>query len=124
MAEVRVPYQLNDRQFEGMIVYDDTVQRKRPVVFMQPDWKGVCADTVAQVRQVGQVRVGSVIDASNQQFYRQGGSGIRSCGGCPQVTGPRWWERRSPCISTPAATLQTLPANGARVAQAECPLAS
>jgi hypothetical protein len=41
MAEVRVPYQLNHRQFEGMIVYDDTVQRKRPVVFMQPDWKGV-----------------------------------------------------------------------------------
>jgi dienelactone hydrolase len=52
MAEVRVPYQVNDRQFEGMIVYDDTVQRKRPVVFMQPDWKGVCADTVAQARAV------------------------------------------------------------------------
>jgi dienelactone hydrolase len=52
MAELRVPYQLNDRQFEGMIVYDDTVQRKRPVVFMQPDWKGVCADTVAQAYAV------------------------------------------------------------------------
>jgi dienelactone hydrolase len=52
MAEVKVPYQANDRQFEGMIVYDDTVQRKRPVVFMQPDWKGVCPDTVAQARVV------------------------------------------------------------------------
>jgi dienelactone hydrolase len=40
MAVVRVPYQINDRQFGGMIVYDDTVQRKRPIVFMQPDWKG------------------------------------------------------------------------------------
>jgi dienelactone hydrolase len=52
MAEVRVPYQVNDRRFEGMVVYDDTVQRKRPVVFMQPDWKGVCADTVSQGRAV------------------------------------------------------------------------
>jgi hypothetical protein len=52
MAEVRVPYQVSDRWFEGMIVYDNTVQRKRPVVFMQPDWKGVCADTVAQAHAV------------------------------------------------------------------------
>jgi dienelactone hydrolase len=52
MAEVRVPYQVNDRSFEGMIVFDDTVQRKRPVVFMQPDWKGICADTVAQAHAV------------------------------------------------------------------------
>jgi dienelactone hydrolase len=47
-----MPYQVNDRPFEGRIVYDDSVQRKRPVVFMQPDWKGVCADLVAQARSV------------------------------------------------------------------------
>jgi dienelactone hydrolase len=52
MAEVRIPYQINDKRFEGMIVYDEAVQRKRPVVFMQPDWKGVCADTVAQAHAV------------------------------------------------------------------------
>ena len=52
MSEVRVPYEVNDRYFEGMIVYDDTVQRKRPVVFMQPDWKGVCAETIAQAHAV------------------------------------------------------------------------
>jgi dienelactone hydrolase len=52
MTETKVPYEVNGRQFEGMIVYDDTVQRKRPVVFMQPDWKGVCADTVAQAHAV------------------------------------------------------------------------
>jgi len=52
MAEKKVPYQVNGRQFEGMIVYDDSVKTKRPVVFMQPDWKGVCADTIAQARTV------------------------------------------------------------------------
>src|SRR5579864_1333011 len=52
MAEKKVPYQVNGRQFEGMIVYDDSVNTKRPAVFMQPDWKGVCADTVGQARSV------------------------------------------------------------------------
>jgi dienelactone hydrolase len=33
-----------------VIVYDDSVTGKRPAVFMQPDWKGVCADTIAQAR--------------------------------------------------------------------------
>jgi len=50
MAEVKIPYQVNGRQFEGMIVYDDSVKAKRPAIFMQPDWKGVCADTIAQAR--------------------------------------------------------------------------
>jgi dienelactone hydrolase len=52
MAERKVPYQVGGRQFEGMIVYDDSVTAKRPAVFMQPDWKGVCADTMAQARTV------------------------------------------------------------------------
>ena len=52
MAETMVPYQVNGRQFEGMIVHDDGVQAKRPAIFMQPDWKGVCADTIAQARIV------------------------------------------------------------------------
>jgi len=52
MAERKVPYQVKDRQFEGMIVYDDSVKTKRPAIFMQPDWKGVCADTIAQARIV------------------------------------------------------------------------
>ena len=52
MAEKKVPYQVGGRQFEGMIVYDDAVSAKRPAVFMQPDWKGVCADTIAQARSV------------------------------------------------------------------------
>ena len=48
MYEKKVPYQVNGRQFEGMIVTDDGTKAKRPVVFMQPDWKGVSADTIAQ----------------------------------------------------------------------------
>ena len=50
MAEKKVPYQVNGREFEGMIVYDDSVRGKRPPIFMQPDWKGVCPDTIGQAR--------------------------------------------------------------------------
>jgi dienelactone hydrolase len=52
LMEKKVPYQTNGRQFEGMIVYDESVKAKRPAIFMQPDWKGVCADTIAQARIV------------------------------------------------------------------------
>src|SRR5262245_36887991 len=52
MAEKRVPYEVNGRQFEGMIVYDDSVKTKRPAIFMQPDWKGVDKDTIGQARTV------------------------------------------------------------------------
>ena len=48
MAEKKVSYQVDGRLFEGMIVFDEAVTGKRPVVFMQPDWKGVCADTIGQ----------------------------------------------------------------------------
>ncbi len=44
MADKKVPYQVDGRQFEGMIVYDDTVKAKRPAVFMQPTGKA-CAPT-------------------------------------------------------------------------------
>src|SRR6204780_812511 len=52
MTEKKGPYQATGRQFEGVIVYDDSVTAKRPVIFMQPDWKGVCADTIGQARAV------------------------------------------------------------------------
>jgi dienelactone hydrolase len=52
MVEKAVRYDVNGRQFEGMLVYDDSVKAKRPVVFMQPDWKGVCPDTIEQARAV------------------------------------------------------------------------
>jgi len=52
MAEKKVRYEVNGKPFEGMIVYDDSVTAKRPVIFMQPDWKGVCTDTVGMARDV------------------------------------------------------------------------
>ena len=52
MVEKKVPYEVNGRKFEGMLVYDDSVKAKRPAIFDQPDWKGVCADTIAQARLV------------------------------------------------------------------------
>jgi dienelactone hydrolase len=52
MAERKVAYQHNGREFEGLIVYDDSVRTKRPVVFMQPDWKGIDKDTTGQARTV------------------------------------------------------------------------
>jgi len=52
MVEKKVPYQVNGRQFVSMIVYDEGANGKRPAIFMQPDWKGVCADTIAQARTV------------------------------------------------------------------------
>jgi dienelactone hydrolase len=52
MVEKKVPYEVNGRQFEGMIVYDDSVKTKRPAIFMQPDWKGVDKDTIGMARIV------------------------------------------------------------------------
>ncbi|MFY9696457.1 MAG: hypothetical protein WAK35_22220, partial [Xanthobacteraceae bacterium] len=52
MAEKKVSYQVDGRPFEGMIVYDEAATAKRPIVFMQPDWKGVCDDTIGQGRAV------------------------------------------------------------------------
>lgn len=42
MAEIMVPYEYDGRQFEGAVVWDDSTDAPRPVVFMQPDWFGVC----------------------------------------------------------------------------------
>jgi dienelactone hydrolase len=47
-----VPYHVNRRQFEGMIVYDDSVKSRRPAILMQPDWNGVSPETIATARRV------------------------------------------------------------------------
>ena len=52
MVEKKVAYEVDGRKFEGMIVYDDAVTGNRPLVFMQPDWKGVAPDTIGQARTV------------------------------------------------------------------------
>jgi dienelactone hydrolase len=52
MVEKKVPYELNGKKYEGVLVYDESVTAKRPTIFMQPDWKGICADTIGQARTV------------------------------------------------------------------------
>ena len=52
MVEIKIPYEVNGSPYQGMIVYDEGVKTKRPVIFMQPDWKGVCAETIGQARTV------------------------------------------------------------------------
>jgi len=52
MVEKKVPYEVDGRQFEGKLIYDDSVKGKRPAVYMQPDWKGVDADTTGQAKEV------------------------------------------------------------------------
>lgn len=53
MARIRVPYEYDGRAFEGMLVYDETVSDKRPALFMQPDWLGVCDHSTDMAAQAG-----------------------------------------------------------------------
>ena len=52
MAQKKVPYEVNGRKFEGLLVFDESLQGKRPAIFMQPDWKCVSPDTIAQAHTV------------------------------------------------------------------------
>src|SRR5271163_1504502 len=78
---------------------------------------GAASDSVnlISVRQVGQVRVGSVMVRaleSGRESPMVLDTSIRRSRSGGLSPGHRWhrWERRSPCISPPAAGLQTLPA--------------
>jgi dienelactone hydrolase len=52
MAEIAIPYEYDGRKFEGMLVYDDSVSGKRPAIFMQPDWLGVCRHSAGMAEEV------------------------------------------------------------------------
>ena len=52
MAEIAVPYEYDGRKFEGVLVYDDSITEKRPAVFMQPDWLGVCRHAIDMAEEV------------------------------------------------------------------------
>ena len=55
MATIEHPgFRMNTGQYEGRIVYDDSVSGKRPAIYMQPDWLGVCLHTVEMAVDVGQ----------------------------------------------------------------------
>src|SRR4051794_37601647 len=44
--EVAIPYEIDARKFEGRLVYDESVKTPRPAILMQPDWAGVCPNTI------------------------------------------------------------------------------
>lgn len=46
ICEHPVPYEYDGKPYQGMLVYDDAVSGRRPAIFMQPDWLGVCEHTV------------------------------------------------------------------------------
>jgi dienelactone hydrolase len=50
--EQKIAYEIGGKKFEGMLVYDESVKARRPAVLVQPDWKGVCPDTVEQAALV------------------------------------------------------------------------
>jgi dienelactone hydrolase len=52
MVAKKVPYEVDGKKFEGVIVYDDSVKTKRPMVFMQPDWLGVCNHSIEMAHEV------------------------------------------------------------------------
>jgi len=52
MAEVKVPYEYGGRRFEGMLVHSDGIAAKRPALFMQPDWLGVCRHSIDMAHEV------------------------------------------------------------------------
>ena len=51
MIEHPVPYEYDGKAYEGMLVYDDSVSEKRPAIFMQPDWLGVCGHTTGMAAE-------------------------------------------------------------------------
>lgn len=53
MAEIPVPYSYGDRDFEGMLVYDDSVSEPRPAILMQPDWLGVSRHGIEIAKDFG-----------------------------------------------------------------------
>lgn len=52
MVERKVGYEVDGKKFEGVLVYDDSIKKKRPAIFMEPDWAGVGTKAMAQAREV------------------------------------------------------------------------
>jgi dienelactone hydrolase len=50
--EQAIGYEIDGRKCEGMVIVDDRVRKKPPVILLQCDWKGVCPETIAQARMI------------------------------------------------------------------------
>ena len=54
IIEHPVAYEYDGKPYEGMLVYDDSVTEKRPAIFMQPDWLGVCSHTTGMAAEAAE----------------------------------------------------------------------
>jgi dienelactone hydrolase len=52
LVERKIGYEVDGKQFQGVLVYDDSVKKKLPAIFMEPDWAGVSTKAIAQARAV------------------------------------------------------------------------
>jgi dienelactone hydrolase len=52
MVEKKIPYTLDGKQYEGVLVYDNSAKGKRPAVLMSPDWLGVTSKSLDQAKVV------------------------------------------------------------------------
>lgn len=50
MVEKRVSYNLGGTDFQGVLIYDDSVKTQRPAVLMAPNWMGVTEGAVAKAK--------------------------------------------------------------------------
>lgn len=50
MVEKRVSYSFGGTDFQGVLVYDDSVTAKRPAVLMAPNWMGVSKGAVTKAK--------------------------------------------------------------------------
>ncbi len=50
MTEKRISYSLGGTDFQGVLVYDDSVKAKRPALLMAPNWMGVTQGAVTKAK--------------------------------------------------------------------------
>jgi dienelactone hydrolase len=50
MVADKVAYSLGGKDFEGILVYDDSVKAKRPAVVMAPNWMGVTSAAITKAK--------------------------------------------------------------------------
>jgi dienelactone hydrolase len=56
MVEKKIPYEVDGKKFEGVLVYNDALKGKRPAVLMSPDWSGASKESIAQAKLIAGTR--------------------------------------------------------------------
>jgi dienelactone hydrolase len=70
MVEQKVPYEIDGKKFQGVLVYNDAVKAKRPAILMAPDWAGVAPKNVKQAaRLAGKSYVIFVVDMFGTDYH-------------------------------------------------------